>query len=417
MTSFNYLPIFIISGTAIVGFLLNVIGTTIYDLKSIKKINFANKNKNTRRIRNRPLISVIAYSYNQATCVEKFLLSIKNGSYRKYQIILVDDFSDDDSTSIAKYFNKKYPKVDLKIIAKKTHSSFAHSVSYAVKRYAKGDLILITNVGTAPYSNALKNIALSFNSDKNLKALTIKSNFNQTGSLISLLFSFLSLAQIGNSKLKSTLKQLDLENLQTTAMTRDVFGRNIKISNSFKDDSLNILADDSINKSMISYASEAKFFTIARPSYRELIKNTLSKQMIISKKIIFGNFASKLTALKELLLLSQPLIFVWFFVFGLIYNNPLLFFIGWVGTLMMLSFTLWTNDTLKILGKLKLSFYLPIMYIVFIIFAITIVASTVIGYLVIMLSALLQRLITRSLNKNPRIAAQATKNIQVPKTP
>lgn len=410
----NYLLIFI-GVSAVISFIFNFIATTIYDLKSIKRAKYTSKNKNSRKLRKRPLISIIAYSYNQNASIEKFLLSIKDGNYRKNQVILVDDFSEDDSLKIAKNFVKKYPKLDIKIISKKSRTGIVKSISYAIKKYAIGDLIMITNVAGELDMHALKNAALRFNSSQDLKLLTINRGVVHKDNVFSVFLFFQSIIKVAENKINDLFNKVSLENLSDVVVVHEYFKKNIKMHSFVDNGTFNISLDSSIQKSSTSYANEVKIKVTIGSSYQKLLEIIVAERMQVSGKIIHTSFIKKISSIKQFLLLTQPLIYVWFFIVGFVSDNPILYLIGWTGTFICLTFVLWASDNVKILNKIKLSFYLPIMYLVFIIFGITCLVASVIGHLA-ELKTLLNRLTTRFLNNSPKRTTKVIKNAQVSKT-
>lgn len=61
-------------------------------------------------------LSFIVTSYNYANFIEKNLNSIKNQTFNDFEIIVVDDFSDDNSIEIIKNFINRNPNLKIKLI-------------------------------------------------------------------------------------------------------------------------------------------------------------------------------------------------------------------------------------------------------------------------------------------------------------
>ena len=80
------------------------------EIKDFRYINSENilidKKKYNRT--NYPEISIIMTSYNQAHCLHKSLRSIQNQSLKNMEIIIVDDYSSDNSLEI--YYIRKLSK-------------------------------------------------------------------------------------------------------------------------------------------------------------------------------------------------------------------------------------------------------------------------------------------------------------------
>ena len=59
------------------------------------------------------LLSIIAPTYNEAQNIEPFILAVKRSmkDFEDYEIIFVDDNSEDKTYEIVKYLSKKYTNV------------------------------------------------------------------------------------------------------------------------------------------------------------------------------------------------------------------------------------------------------------------------------------------------------------------
>ena len=60
---------------------------------------------------NQPLVTVICLSYNHERFVEEAILSVINQTYSNIQLIVVDDFSDDNAVTVIKSIAHKYPQI------------------------------------------------------------------------------------------------------------------------------------------------------------------------------------------------------------------------------------------------------------------------------------------------------------------
>lgn len=83
-----------------------------------------------------PLISIVIPAYNEEKIIEKILKSIKQQSYKNYELIIVDNDSEDKTTSIAKKYTNKV------IWCPRKGFSASAARNEGVK-HAKGDILVI----------------------------------------------------------------------------------------------------------------------------------------------------------------------------------------------------------------------------------------------------------------------------------
>ena len=60
-----------------------------------------------------PLVSIIVPTYNSASTLETCLASLKSQSYPNIEIIIVDNYSTDDTLNIAKKYDSNFNEVSL----------------------------------------------------------------------------------------------------------------------------------------------------------------------------------------------------------------------------------------------------------------------------------------------------------------
>jgi glycosyltransferase involved in cell wall biosynthesis len=89
---------------------------------------------------NHPIISIIVTVYNQFHCIHKSIRSIQNQSIKNLEIIIIDDFSSDNSIKIIERYQKEDNRILL--IKHKTNQGKIKSRSDGIKM-AKGKYITI----------------------------------------------------------------------------------------------------------------------------------------------------------------------------------------------------------------------------------------------------------------------------------
>lgn len=121
-----------------------------------------------------PLVSIIAVNYNGAKDLPVFLDSIKNQSYKNFELIIVDNNSSDNSKEII----NEYQKESYRIIYLNSGKNlgFAAGNNYAIP-YCKGELFCLINVDTKVDENWLKELIDAMSKDGDCGAVCSKTLF------------------------------------------------------------------------------------------------------------------------------------------------------------------------------------------------------------------------------------------------
>ena len=90
----------------------------------------------------RPFVSILVPCHNEHEVIEKTALNIMKLDYPSFEIILVDDRSEDDTAQIIKNLEKKYEKITALIRPKDAVAGKSAVLNDAMK-IAKGDAILV----------------------------------------------------------------------------------------------------------------------------------------------------------------------------------------------------------------------------------------------------------------------------------
>jgi len=122
---------------------------------------------------NNPMVSVIIVNYNGKNHLEKCLESLMKVDYEKYEVILVDNNSTDDSIEFVK---NVYPSVI--IIKLEKNYGFAEPNNIGAKN-AKGELLLFLNNDTVVNPNFIREMIKVINLDSKIaicQSLLLKPN-------------------------------------------------------------------------------------------------------------------------------------------------------------------------------------------------------------------------------------------------
>ena len=121
----------------------------------------------------KPKVSIILPARNEEKFIDKCLISLVNQDYTNYEIIAINDSSEDSTGDIIKKYAKKYPKV-IPVDAKPKPEGWMGKNWACAEGYKKasGDLLLFTDADTTHTSSVIT-LAVSHLLSLELDALTV----------------------------------------------------------------------------------------------------------------------------------------------------------------------------------------------------------------------------------------------------
>jgi len=126
----------------------------------------------------KPLISIIILNFNQIEVTCEFLESTKSLTYPNYEIILVDNASEENPES---FVNENYPEV--KVIVNEINLGFTGGNNVGMKA-AEGDYFFIVNNDTEVYGNLLECLLEPFLENSKIGMVSPKIKFYQNPEII-----------------------------------------------------------------------------------------------------------------------------------------------------------------------------------------------------------------------------------------
>ncbi len=152
--------------------LLNVIGASVYDLREVKKQRRFKLHPHAQQHRQRPLVSIIVTTHNDAGTIERCLRSLTSSSYRKLEILIIDSASQDDTKQRIKEFQLAHPKKSIRLVARRSAKTELGIITANLKKYTQGDLILQLDAANILNKQAISTAVKHFNMEPNVDSLT-----------------------------------------------------------------------------------------------------------------------------------------------------------------------------------------------------------------------------------------------------
>lgn len=337
---------YIMVGFSLLFGLVTIIRSNVYDLRQSKLKRQQKLHPHARHLRRRPLASVIVYAYNDSSAIAACLDALRAGSYKKIQVIVVDNASSDGCPKVIRRYVKQYPKSEIRLVAKRTRSPRPQAVIQA-SRYAKGEILAVIDASTIADRQALKQ-AINLSLQTSYEAILFNTRPDHQYSLLGLADSLKHILASRTKKASGFLTPgLDSRNY-AALYNRDFFGR-LSATNPQSLNDVNVLRCQDVK---IGYASQAVITIGAQPPKTSYITFSASVNFV-AKTVQF---------VRSLLSLLEPLLAGFMIYVAFRFNNPGYIVLAWVSFTGLFMLAVWSDETLNLLGKLRMSFLAVVAY-------------------------------------------------------
>lgn len=139
--------------------------------RHIKKDSINNEDKRLVKsnYRYRPWVSVIIAAYNEEKVIKRTLKALYNSTYKKFEVIVVNDGSNDRTKDMILEYISENPKNKVTYVYQKNQGK-AHALNNALKNYVNGKIIMSLDADSAVRADALEH-AVNYFRNRNVKAL------------------------------------------------------------------------------------------------------------------------------------------------------------------------------------------------------------------------------------------------------
>lgn len=359
----------------------NLIGAALYDIVQIYR---AKKLKPYGKIkRYRPLISVIIPTHNEEMVIERTLDALLKSSYKKFEVVIGDDLSDDQTKPIIRRYIAAHPKHSVRLVAKRKWGGRGAALDAALSR-ANGELVMALDADCVVDRHALRNMARHF---ANPKTIAVASNIRilDTGSIVSLLQVFDYLISFRSKKFNTIANCEYIIGGAGATYRHSVLKALHGFDHSMKTEdiemSLRIAKLLGNNEAGLHYASDVVIHTEPVPSYKGLLNQRFrwkfgSLQALYKhRQLVFSfrrNHSKLLTLVRlpfvlwsEMMLLLEPIYFGYFLYQAIANRNLSLFASACLVMAALTVLAIWSDEHLNVRTRLRLTAFAPMMYIVF----------------------------------------------------
>jgi len=188
------------------GSLLTLVGSSVYDIQAIRRQRRMAAHPYARQYRARPLVSVVITAHNNQTTIEACLQALLSSSYRKLEVIVIDNASTDQTRRLVRRFADQHAHRSLRLVARRSESVSPGVLKANVKRYARGEYILSLEATDSVHTRAIAAAVRQFNLMPGLDGLVLHSQLQASYSTLGLLQHYRELLRVRSRKLLSVLR-------------------------------------------------------------------------------------------------------------------------------------------------------------------------------------------------------------------
>lgn len=362
-----------------VHFGLYIAGANIYDIKQLLKKSKPHKKQPGLR----PLVTVLIPAHNEEAGIIRTLESVRKNTYRKLQVLVVDDASTDSTRSLVWNYINDHPNIDIHLLRKQTNVGKGEAMNHALRGHAKGDLLMTLDADSLLSRCAISNAVKHFD-DPLVVAMAANVQVLDNGSMLGLLQKFEHMIGYRSKKFFTlTNSEFIVGGVGSTYRMDVVRGVKYYDTDTQTEDiglSLKVASRGNIHQKII-YASDVLAMTEGVQTYRALFKqryrwklgmlqNLLKHgQMIGSNSPIYSRMLTlyrlPLAVLGELILIIEPILLAYIIFMSILSSNPYSIIGAYITITLYVLWNIWPDEHLSKDNKIRLSAYSPLMYFVF----------------------------------------------------
>lgn len=359
-----------------------LVGANYYDVRQFRRTKAArSKKRNHRQLR--PLVSVLIPAHNEELGIVRCLDSVRRNTYRKLEIIVVDDASSDNTRKLVRDYIAKHPKRNIRLMYKRKNVGKAAALNHVLRNGAKGSLIMTLDADSVLHHKAITN-AVNYFDDPKIVGVAANVRIMDSPTILGLLQKFEHMIGYRSKKFYSvTNSEFIIGGVASTyrkAVIKEVGFYDHDTTTEDIGLSLKVVARGN-KEQRITYGANVLAMTEGVQTFKALLRQRYrwklgSLQNLIKHKWMVANpsrrFSKGLTFYRlpmaffgELMLLLEPLAVGYVLYMCYLMTSPSLLIGAYMTITVYLLLNLWPDEHMSFAKKCKMSLMTPMMYFVF----------------------------------------------------
>jgi biofilm PGA synthesis N-glycosyltransferase PgaC len=365
---------------------LYLVSANFYDIWQFRRQNMPQGSKrNQGTLKGDELVSIIIAAYNEHQVIVRSLESLRKSDYPNFEVLVGDNASIDGTKQLIHDFALRHPEMNLKVYRMPGNLGKGGALNALLKRYVKGTFVMTLDADSVVRSDTISN-AVSYFSDPTIAGVAANVRIMDEPTILGVLQKFEHMIGYRSKKMYSllncefvvggvastyrrdVLKEVGYYDIDT--MTEDI-GMSIKIATL-----------GNLTHRMV-YGADVVAMTEGVRSLNALIRQRFRwkygnfQNLIKYRSLIFNNdprFTRSLTIyripmalLSEVVLLMAPFAWMYVLYMALIQYNLTLIIGAYATITFYMLLTIWLDENLRPMGRLRLSGYAFISYFLFLI--------------------------------------------------
>lgn len=357
-----------------------LVGANFYDIWQYRR-RAAAPSRNHHQLQ--PLVSVLIPAHNESMGIIRCLDSVRVNTYRKLEIIVIDDSSSDDTKKLVKKYITKYPNRNIRLMYKQKNGGKAEALNHALRHGAKGDLVMTLDADSVLHRKSITN-AVSYFRDPRVVGVAANVRILDSLTILGLLQKFEHMIGYRSKKFFSITNSEYIIGGVASTYRRDVLKRVRFYDNDTTTEDIGLslkIVSGGNREQRIIYAADVLAMTEGVQTFRALIKQRyrwklgsmqnlmkyheliLNRGKQYSKGLTF--YRLPMAIFGEIMLLLEPLAILYVLYVCYMLVNPSMIIGAYMTITIYLLLNLWPDEHMTFGKKIKMSLYTPMMYFVF----------------------------------------------------
>lgn len=365
----------------VVHFGIYLIGANFYDMWQFRRQH----QLLLRPAKNDALVTILIPAHNEQLVIARCLDSITKSTYRNLQIIVVDDASKDLTSKLVRDYSARHPSWNIRTLRKRRNVGKGAALNHALRRLAKGEFVMTVDADSVIEPDTVAN-AVAYFDDPTIVGVAANVRLMEEHTVLGILQKFEHMIGYRSKKTYSITKSefviggvastyrmsvlREVGYYDTDTLTEDI-GLSIKI-----------ISLKGNRHQRIVYAADVSALTESVQSFRGLLKQRYrwkygSLQNVVKyRHLMFKSdrkhhtlrltwYRLPMAIVSEIVLLLTPLMWGYVLYLSFATDNLQLIMGAYLTITVYVFINLWFDEHIRGMHRVRLSLYVPIMYVVF----------------------------------------------------